>query len=77
MPPRPEGIIQFSVMSSGKNLSLIKDQCSDFHDFIFQNDQKNELDSDLYDEIYGYHFYTCIWLIISFSTEQVKHSHLT
>ena len=36
MPPGPEGIIKFSVMPSGKNQSLIKGQCSDFHDFIFQ-----------------------------------------
>ena len=36
MPAGPEGIIKFSVMPSGKNPSLIKDQCSDFHDFFFQ-----------------------------------------
>ena len=30
----PEDIIKFSVMPSGKNLSLIKDYCSDFHDFL-------------------------------------------
>ena len=35
--------MKFSVMLSGKNLSLIKDQCSDFPDFLFSNDQKNEL----------------------------------
>ena len=72
----PEGIIQFSVMPSGKNISLIKDQCSDFHDLFFLNDQKNELNSDLHDKICGNHFYTYIWLIIPFSTEKVKHSHL-
>ena len=48
--------------------------CINFHDFFF-NDQKNELDSDLYVKICGYHFYTYIWLIILFSTEKVKHSH--
>ena len=47
----PEGIIQFSVMPSGKNISLIKNQCSDFHDFFFSNDQINELNSDLHDKI--------------------------
>ena len=36
--------------------SLIKDQCSNFHD-LFLNHQKNELDSDHYDKICGYHFY--------------------
>ena len=36
MPAGPEGIIKFSVMPSGKNLSLIKDKCSDFHDFFSQ-----------------------------------------
>ena len=65
----PEGIIKFSVMPSGKNISLIKDQCS-------ENDQKNELNSDLHDAICGNHFYTYNWLIIPFSTEKVKHSHL-
>ena len=44
--------------------------------FCFQNDQKNELDSDLDVKICGYHFYTYIWLIILFSTENVKHSYL-
>ena len=70
----PEGIITFSVMPFGKNLSLIKDLCSDFHDFI-SNGQKNELDSDIQDEICGYHFDTYIWLIIPISTEKVKHSN--
>ena len=41
MPAGPEGIIKFCVMSTGKNVSLIKDQCIDFH-------KKNELDSDLW-----------------------------
>ena len=40
------------------------------------NDQKSELDSDLYDKICGYHFSTYIWPIILFSTEKVKHSYL-
>ena len=44
--------------------------------FFFQNDQKNELDSDLYVKICGYHFYMYICLIILFSTENVKHSYL-
>ena len=48
--------------------------CINFHDFFF-NDQKNELDSELYVKIYGYHFYMYILLIILFSTEKVKHSH--
>ena len=34
MPAGPEGIIQFSVVLAGKNLSLIKDYCSNFHDFL-------------------------------------------
>ena len=50
--------------------------CINFFFFFFQNDQKNELDSDLYVEICGYHFYMYIWLIILFSTENVKHSYL-
>ena len=41
----------------------------------FLNDQENELYSDPYVEICGYHFYTYIWLIILFSTEKVKHSY--
>ena len=45
--------------------------------YFFLNDQENELDSDPYVEIIcGYHFYAYIWLIIVFSTEKVKHSHL-
>ena len=64
--------MQFSVMPSDKNLSLIKDQCSDFHDFYFSNDQKNELDSDLHDKICGYHFYMYILVIILFSTEKIN-----
>ena len=31
----PEGIIQFSVTPAGKNIPLIKDQCSNFHDIFF------------------------------------------
>ena len=50
--------------------------CSNFHNLFFLNDQENELDSDPYVEICGYHFYTYIWLIILFSTEKVKHSNL-
>ena len=72
----PEDIMKFSVMPSGKNILLIKDQCSDFHDFCFQKYQKNDPNSDLHDKICGNHFYTYIWLIIPFSTEKVKHSHL-
>ena len=44
--------------------------------FFFQNDQKKELDLDLYVKICGYHFYKYIWLIILFSTENVKHSYV-
>ena len=40
------------------------------------NDQKNGLHSDNYVKICGYHFYTYILLIILFSTEKVKYSHL-
>ena len=78
MPVGPEGIITFSVKPSGKNLSLIIDKCSDFHDFFFSNDQENELDSDLHDKILicGYHFYKYILHMILFCTEKVKHSHL-
>ena len=47
-----------------------------FSCFFFLNDQENELDSDLYVRICGYHFYMYIWLIILFNTEKVKHSHL-
>ena len=43
---------------------------------FFKKAEKNELDSDMYVKICGYHFYTYIWLIILFSTEKVKHSHL-
>ena len=50
--------------------------CINFHDFFFLNDHKNELDSDIYVRICGYHFYMYIYLIILFSTEKVKHSHL-
>ena len=46
--------------------------CINFHDFFFQNDQKNELDSDLYVKICGYHFYMYIWLIMLFSTVKGK-----
>ena len=50
--------------------------CFNFHNLFFLNDQENELDSDPYVEICGYHFYTYIWLIILFSTEKVKLSNL-
>ena len=50
MPAAPAGIIKSCVMPPGKNLQLIKDQCSDFHHFFFWDDRKNELDSDLYDK---------------------------
>ena len=48
------------------------------HELLHQffNDQEYELDSDPYAEICGYYFYTYIWLMILFSTEKVKHSHL-
>ena len=46
MPAAPAGIIKLCVMPAGKNIPSIKDQCSDFHDILFLNDQKNELDSD-------------------------------
>ena len=70
VPTGPEDIIKFSVMPSGKNLSLIKDQCTDF----FLNDQKNEVDSDLND----------MWLPLlhihlaqdNFSTDKLEHGHL-
>ena len=52
-----EDIIKFSVMPSGKYISLIKDQCLDFHDLFFQRYQKNEQNSDLHDKICSNHFY--------------------
>ena len=44
-----------------------------FHELLHQF---LELESDLYVKICGYHFYTYIWLIILFSTENIKHSYL-
>ena len=62
----PEGIKTFCVMPAGMKFRFS-------HEL---NDQKNELDSDLYVKICGYHLYMHIWLIILFSTEKVKLSHL-
>ena len=50
--------------------------CINFHKKKIQKAEKNELDSDIYVRICGYHFYRYIWLIILCSTEKVKHSHL-
>ena len=72
----PEGIIKFSVMPTGIKFRFLMNYRINFHDFFFQNDQKYELDSDVYVKICGYHFYMYIWLIILFSTEKVKLSHL-
>ena len=71
----PEGIIKFSVMPAGMKLCFFMNFCINSF-FFFQNDQINELDSDIYVKIRGYHFYTYIWLTILFSTENVKHSYL-
>ena len=73
LPAGAEGSIKFSVMPAGMKFSFFHEL---LHPFFFQNDQKNELDSDLYVKICGYHFYTNIWLIIQFSTENIKHSYL-
>ena len=73
MPAGPEGIIKFSVMPSGMKFRFSHEL---LHQFSYFFDQKNELDSDPYVEICGYHFYTYIWLKILFSTEKLKHSHL-
>ena len=67
----PDGIIKFSVMPAGVKFRFFHDLLHQFVFVFFQNDQKNELDSDLYVKICGYHFYTYIWLIILFSTENV------
>ena len=71
----PEGIIKFSVMPAGMKVRFSHELLHQFHD-LFLNDQNNELDSDMYVRICGYHFYMYICLIILFSTEKVKHIHL-
>ena len=48
--------------------------CINFHNSFFK--KLRQMDSDIYVRICGYHFYRYIWLIILFSTEKVKHSHL-
>ena len=50
--------------------------CINFHNFFYKKLRKNELDSDIYVRICGYHFYRYIWLIILFNIEKVKHRHL-
>ena len=72
----PEGIIKFSVMPAGIKLRFSHELLHKFSYSFFLKAEENELDSDIYVRICGYHFYRYIWLIILFSTENVKHSHL-
>ena len=58
-----------------ENLGFLMNYCINFHKKKLKA-EKNELDSDLYVRICGYHFCMYIWLIILFSTEKVKNSHL-
>ena len=44
--------------------------CINFHKKKIQKAEKNELDSDIYVRICGYHFYMYILLIILFFTKK-------
>ena len=71
----PEGSIKFNVMPAGIEFRFSYELLHQFSSF-FLKAEKNELDSDIYVRICGYHFYTYSWLIILFSSEKVKHNHL-
>ena len=65
----PEGIIKLSVMPAGIKLRFSHEL---LHQFSLKKKkaEKNELDSDIYVRICGYHFYRYILLIILFFTKK-------
>ena len=65
----PEGSIQFSVMPSGMKFRFSHELLHQFS-FFFLKAEKNELDSNIYVRICGYHFYMYILLIILFFTKK-------
>ena len=66
----PEGIIKFSVMPAGIKFMFSHELLHQFSSFYFLKAEKNELDSDIYVRICGYHFYRYILLIILFFTKK-------
>ena len=66
----PEGSIKFSVMPSGMKFRFSHELLHQFSYIFFLNAEKNELDSDIYVRICGYHFYMYILLIILFFTKK-------
>ena len=66
----PEGSIKFSVMPSGMKFRCSHELLLQFSFFFFLKAEKNELDSDIYVRICGYHFYMYILLIILFFTKK-------